>query len=224
MSRLTVLFGILAVLCSCTSSAKCLADEHIVLTKDNHVTIHGTIDDKLANRFLTNVASVKDPMYIYIHSPGGSVLAGNRIVRHIQSRNYTCIADHAASMAFVILQACTKRYVTSTSIAMQHQQSLGYEGDLQAMNAYLKMVNAIEKELTIMQANRISITEKEFRDLTVSEWWLYGADIIARKVADKIVNVDCSKDLYKENTTTTKYTFFGDSYTVTHSACPLIYG
>lgn len=225
MMKYTLLGGILTLLFSCALCASCNAGhEQIMLTKDNHITIHGTINDKLANEFLSNAATVKDPRFIYIHSPGGSVIAGNRLVRHIQSKNYTCIADQAVSMAFVILQACAKRYSTSTSMVMQHQTSLGYEGDLQAMNAYLKMVNFIEKELTTMQATRIGMSEKEFRDLTVSEWWLYGSDIVEHNVTDKIVDVECSRELYKETVTRTKYTFFGDSYNVTHSACPLIYG
>lgn len=194
----------------------------ILLTKDNHAAISGKINDKLANTFLVSASQLDNDAFIFINSPGGSVLAGNKIVRHVRHKNYTCIADHAASMAFVIMQACARRYVTSTSVLMQHQQSLEVGGDLQAINAYLSMVNAIERDLSQLQASRIGMKEEEFRQRTMSEWWLYGNDIITNRVADKLVHVECSRDLYNKTITSQKQTWFGETYDVTHSACPLI--
>ena len=80
-------------------------------------------------------------IYIYISSPGGSVMEGMKIVDLIKSleksgRQVSCISDFSASMAFIILQSCPKRLATFSSILMQHQMSLGLEGNIENVNTF----------------------------------------------------------------------------------------
>ena len=55
-----------------------------------------------------------NPIYLYINSHGGEVVAGNNLINYLlyNNKNIICIANYAASMAFAILQACNKRYGT----------------------------------------------------------------------------------------------------------------
>ena len=197
--------------------------ETITLEKNNTVVLRGEITQDSADKFLMDLISHDNntSLYIYIHSPGGSVIAGQRIVQYMQTQNITCITDKAYSMAFVILQTCRNRYITPTASVMQHQQSLGFEGNLYAMNNYLQMINQIDKDMNTLQAKRLNISLKEFHEKTSLDWWLYGEDIIKNKVADNIVHVSCSKELIKTNVSVTTRSFFGKIKDV-FSACPLI--
>ena len=193
----------------------------ITLDKGNNVVLSGQITEQLADDFIFSIIK-NNPKYVYISSQGGSIMAGNRIISQLQQMNITCIAEKAYSMAFVILQACTNRYVTHVSTVMQHQASLGIYGNIYPITNYLKMIHAIEQKLTQLQADRINIGKDEFRALTTTEWWLFGEDILSNNVADEIVNVKCTQELLSTSIVNKKYGMFMDEYIETYSACPLI--
>lgn len=194
--------------------------EEIELDEKNNIVIRGRIDEQLADEFIYNLIK-NNPKYVYINSPGGSILAGNRIVSQLIQRNVTCIAERAYSMGFVILQACNKRYITPMSTVMQHQASLGIRGELYQITNYLNMVHAIENKLNKMQAERIGLKEDEFRKKITTEWWLFAENIIQEKVADKVVNLVCSKELLHSKVKSIKHGFFEDRIEI-YSGCPLI--
>lgn len=213
---LLLLFLLLAAECFRVNSEH----DNIELDEKNNIVIRGRIDEKLADEFLYSLIR-NSPKYVYINSPGGSILAGNRIITHMMQRNITCIAERAYSMAFVILQACGQRYITPMSTVMQHQASLGIRGELYQITNYLNMIHAIESKLNRMQAERIGLTEEEFRHRITTEWWLFDDDILKQNVADKVVYVTCSKELLHSKTKSTKQGFFEDRVE-TYSGCPLI--
>lgn len=208
-----------------------IGDGKIMLTKTNHVSINGKITDRLADHVIRRASDIKrdidKPTYLYINSPGGSVIAGNRIVRHVLHHNYTCIADRAMSMAFVIFQACEKRVVMHGSMLMQHQQSLGVDGNLENINSYLRMVNVIDQELTKMQAKRLHMSPVDFKDKTSSDWWLYGEEIINAHAADEVDDhIECDPELYTvshERTESERFLFFEEERNITYNGCPLVY-
>lgn len=194
----------------------------LLFNETNLFVIRGPITETLADDFVKSMI-IDKPEYIYIYSNGGSVIAGNRIVMQLINKNVTCVAERAYSMAFVILQACKHRYITPTATAMQHQQSIGHlSGDLASISGYLNMVHAMEQYLTEMQSTRIGISEEKLRTLSSVEWWMFGEDIIYHNVADEIVQVDCTIELVKKNTTVVKRSFFGD-VTEIYSGCPLLH-
>jgi ATP-dependent protease ClpP protease subunit len=196
---------------------------YILFNDTNNVVIRGSITESVADDFLYQIL-LRKPEYVYINSPGGSVAAGNRMVSAILNSNLTCIADKAYSMAFVILQACQNRYITSTATVMQHQMSLGLRGNLANINSYLEMVNSAESFLLDMQAKRIGLSAEKFARLTESDWWLFGETIIEHNVADKVVTLECTPDLVAQNVSVSrKAGFFGEEKIEIFSRCPLIH-
>lgn len=200
-----------------------LSYQKINLGINNTIVLRGEITHNSADTFLYDILSkdVNSNTIIYINSPGGSVLAGQRILQYIKQYKLTCITDKAYSMAFVIFQACYKRYITDSATMMQHQQSLGIEGNLYTINNQLSMINTIEEELNIFQSEKIQIPYDEFKLKISTEWWLYGKDILNNKVADDIVYVSCCKELVNTNISIFESTLFG-TYENIYSACPLI--
>jgi ATP-dependent Clp protease protease subunit len=167
----------------------------------------------------------EDEINIFINSPGGSVMEGLKIVSYIEMLNknvkVNCIADFAASMAFIITQSCKNRFALKSSILMQHQMSLMNKGNLFNLNNYMDMINDMNVDLDKSQAERINISYEEFKERITNDWWLYGNKAKELNVVDNIVNVRCSDRLTSRTEKIKISTFFGD-VEFTFNLCPLI--
>jgi len=197
----------------------------IKLTEKNFVVIRGPIDGSNSAKVVNELLSKQreSELYIYLITNGGSVISGMEIVRTLKSLSENkvsikCIADTALSMGFVIFQYCPVRYVTLTSVLMQHQLSLGVRGPLYQINNYLDFIQSVEDEVDRHQANRIGLAVPEFRSKIAHDWWLFGENIVKNKVADGMINVIC--DFEPSLITETVQTIFGD-VDLTYSSCPL---
>ena len=95
------MFFLISIICA--SSKLGISDtsfETIRLTKNNTVVLRGEITQSSADTFFKHVYTRENPI-VFIHSPGGSVMAGQRIMEYMRVNNVTCITDQAYSMAFV---------------------------------------------------------------------------------------------------------------------------
>ena len=201
--------------------------ELIEFKKDNFVSLRETINQDSSSRLLSKLNLIEtkhNTIYLYINSPGGDVMAGLEIVNYIKSlqtreKQVICIAHNAMSMAFVIFQYCSQRYILYSSTLMQHQMSLGVKGKLYDINSRMSYFNSLELKINQDQATRLNMTLADFTHLIQNDWWLYAEDILLNKAADKIVSIFCSFDNFEETITTT--TLFGD-VTIKYSACPII--
>ena len=190
------------------------------------VNIRGVINSESSNKFIKDLNEFNhDELHIFINSPGGSVMEGMKIISHIDMLNDTvkinCIADFAASMAFIIFQNCHNRYVLSSSILMQHQMSLGLEGNLFNINSYMKMIQNLNMDLDTKQATRLQLTYDEFVDKIRHDWWITGSEAIKENVADDLVKVKCSQDLYKKKEIINYESLFGNVILEFYK-CPLL--
>ena len=199
----------------------------IKLDESNFVTIRGKIDEESASAFVTDINKIKgNKIYIYLLTPGGSIISGNTIMQHIEAltlngKKIYCIADHAYSMGFVIFQACPTRYVMEHSIIMQHQPSLSVGGPIEQARNRFKLVEKIEKKNNEVQAKRLNLTIEEFHKIYVHDAWFYSDEILTMNAADEMVSVLCNFNVDKTQTLTMN-TFFG-SLKLLYSLCPLIH-
>ena len=157
-----------------------LGQDLVELNNRNMITIRGPIQHESVSDFMLKSSKIdSDNIFIYISSPGGSVMEGMKIVDIIKSleksgKNISCISDFSASMAFIILQSCPRRLATFSSILMQHQMSLGIDGNIENINTYLEFIKQIDVELNRLQANRIGISEEVFKRRIENDWWIHG--------------------------------------------------
>ena len=178
----------------------------ITLQKNNFISIDNMINDanvelwsKQMNRLTSN------PIYIYIDSVGGSVDAGLQFINNMnwqmkQGKIINCIGKLAYSMAFIILQNCSNRYVITSSTIMQHQMSLSnLKGPLNNLMNYLEMIHSISNELDINISKRLGLSLEDYRNKIKNDWWLTGNTAITQKVADEMVIVGCDQELYDTN-------------------------
>ena len=194
------------------------AQQIITLQKNNFVSLDDTINDENIEKWSKQMNKLtSNPIYIYIDSTGGSVDAGLQFINNMnwhikQGKTVNCIVKSAYSMAFVILQNCSNRYVMSSSTLMQHQISLGnLKGPLNNLMNYLEMINSISNELDITVSKRLGLSLEDYRNKIKNDWWLTGNTAVSNKVADEMVIVGCDPELYDIHTTHEDVVFDIDS-------------
>lgn len=197
----------------------------IELVEENTVSVRGEVDEAMVSKFIKDVESVKgDEVFVYISSPGGSVISGMKMISYVRAtpKKIICISDVSISMAFVFLQACDERISNSNTIAMQHVTSYGIRPQ-QAPNAvsFQKFLERMAEKMDITQAKRVGLSYEAFKAKTRSDWWLFGEDVVAQGVTDHGASITCSKKLIE----TTKEEKMQGPYgiaVVTFSACPIV--
>ena len=200
----------------------------IMLTDRNVISLRGRIDGDSTTNFIKKInLHEEETLYIYVTSPGGSVIDGLHIIEQIETLTYRgikvyCIADFAASMAFAIFQACPTRYTTSASILMQHQMSLnGLEGNLYNIENYIDFIRQTDNRLDKHQAERLNLTVEKFQQNIMNDWWMSGTDILLNGASDELVRVYCQPSLVEKQDIITVQSLFFEAEVV-FSKCPLI--
>lgn len=197
----------LATLIIPTSSFASTPEPVAVLRPSNTLTLLGVIEEpmvELVARKLPKLTS--NTIYVQLLSPGGSVLAGKRIIDQLlglqaQGKKVVCVAHIAVSMAFVILQspACMVRQVVSGAVLMQHQASAVIEGPVLHILSQVQSLLQELDELNKMQATRLQISVPQFMSAIANDMWLNSGKIaIAAKAADAPISVVCSPALLNE--------------------------
>lgn len=199
----------------------------VKLTPDNFALIKGPIDGASVDQVVKDMYDIKsDTIYLYLDTPGGSVMDGNKIIDAMETLTYmgkdiVCVAETAISMGFVIFQHCPVRYVRPRAVLMQHQMSLGVRGQLENLKSRLDLVQDLDDQLSKVQADRLKLTVEEFKSKTNNDWWMYGKTIMENNAADDVVNVVCDFDYRTETFVVDYMTMFGPVH-VTFSKCPLV--
>lgn len=201
-----------------------VGNEIIKLRNTNHVVLRGPIDNKKASNIVNQLVSMKsDEIFLYIDSPGGSVLSGLQIVQTMESLQKSgiiinTIANNAASMAFIIHQAGTNRYVRPWSVLMQHQMSYSNYGPYHNVKSREYLMDKLYMQLLEKQARRANTTSEEFKSLVAHDMWLLGYEAVEKNYSDKVVDIMCDFEPSTVNETYNVWLFQVD---VTYSSCPL---
>ena len=195
----------------------------IELTLENSLIIRGEINEKSTKLFLSELYSKdnKTDLYLFLDTPGGSVMNGLKIIDEIEKHGISCIVNKAYSMGFVILQYCKNRYIMKHATIMQHQISYSVQGEKAKIESMVNYIKSISNELTNKQASRIGINKSDFEIKTYNDWWLYGNNIIKEGCADEIIIVYCSDELVNSYYNITLYDLFSE-YTISYSRCGLL--
>jgi len=220
-----IMCGLLAIMGTNVYAENVPNIENVHLTTVNTVLLNGTINDKTISSTLMQLMTIKSKrVYLYISSPGGSIFAGNRLIDYLRTtdKEIYCVADYAASMAFSIMQHCTKRFVTNNSVIMQHEASLGIPANSQTrLISITKMMFRVIDRLEHSSAKRMGISMQKYKREIRKDWWMYGADAIQENAADSIASITCSNKMIKDTYDTVISNMFF-SFKVTWSKCPLL--
>ncbi|BDS08895.1 hypothetical protein NT6N_39350 [Oceaniferula spumae] len=168
-----------------------LKDDGTLVISDRRISMNGPVTMATADHITARInyfnnKDSKQPIFIVIDSsPGGSVMAGYRILKSMEGSNapvYVVVKSFAASMAASICTLAEKSYAYPNSVILHHQISS-----------------------TIMFANLNLTQQKEFYEES-QQWWKRLAGPIAKKMG--ISTEEFIQKMYAK-TTSGDWTEFG---------------
>lgn len=113
-----------------------------------------------------NNQSTDYPIFIIIDSsPGGSVMAGYKILKAMQSSKapvYVVVKSYAASTAAVIATLAERSYAYPNAILLHHQMSWGVMGNLTQQQEFLEDTQEWWRRLAEPVAKKMGLTLDEF--------------------------------------------------------------
>lgn len=121
-------------------------DVYSRLLEDRVIFVKGQVNSEMANAIKAQIMYLdhvnnKDPIHLYIDSPGGCIVSGLSIVdsMHLAKAPIHTVANGmAASMGSIILAAGDKSMSTANARIMIHQPSMGIGGGTQLQDVKIR--------------------------------------------------------------------------------------
>lgn len=147
-----------------TSRGERSYDIYSRLLKDRIIFVGGEINDQMANVIVAQLLFLEadDPekdIYLYINSPGGSIVSGMAILdtmNYIKPDINTICVGMAASMASILLTCGTKgkRSALPNSEVMIHQPLGGYQGQATDIAIHTEHILKIKDKVNALLAEK----------------------------------------------------------------------
>jgi ATP-dependent Clp protease protease subunit len=204
--------------------------ENVVLNSENTVSLNTEVSDSSVTEVMLqlqklNNIDTKEPIYLVLNTPGGSVFAGIDFIRYAltSKRPINTITIFAASMGFQIAQALPgKRLMAYSGVLMSHRAAVGgisgqYPGEL---NVRVDFLQSISDQLDVEVARRSGMTLKQYQNLIHDEYYATPSKAIKDKFADGVAEVRCDSSL--DSTYIKEFSTLFGVVNVEFSSCPLI--
>lgn len=140
----------------------------------------------------------RKPIFLYINSPGGSVVDGYGLIDVIQNSItpvYTINQALCASMGFLIFLAGHKRY------SMQRSEFLMHDGSTAGWDSTAKMKDRMDFETKQLEQmtkeyimSRTTIDDALYNEKYRVEWYMLPEEAKQHGIVDYIVGTDCNLD------------------------------
>ena len=183
--------------------AEPLKDDGTLVISDRRITLNGPITYRTAD-YITeqinyyNNKEVKQPIFIVIDaSPGGSVMAGYRILKSMEGSSspvYVVVKSFAASMAASICTLAEKSYAYPNAVILHHQINSTVYGNLNLtqQREFYEESQRWWRRLAKPLADKMGITTEEFIQKmydknTSGDWMEFAEQAKDLKWVDHIV-------------------------------------
>lgn len=204
--------------------------KNIKLEKRNSVVFRGVVTDNSVTQVMAKLQEMSqnlnknDEIYLVLDTPGGSIFAGLDLIEFTKGlpQKVNTVTLFAASMGFQFAQALGTRYITETGVLMSHRGALsGLGGQINGeLESRYKLYKRSVDILDTISSKRMKMSLKEYQDLILNEYWVFGLDSVNEKAADETVTVSCGTSL-NGTTEETVQTLFG-AVNLNWSDCPLL--
>lgn len=182
-----------------------LKKDGTLVISDRRIPFNGPVTSRLADQVTERInyfnnKDPKKPIFIVIDdSPGGSVMAGYRILKSMEGSEapvYVVVKSFAASMAATITTLAEKSFVYPNAIILHHQISQSFMFSSMNLTEQKENVEDLQRWWTRLAdpiAQKMGITSDEFIEMmykkTVSgDWTEFGDDAVKLKWADHTVS------------------------------------
>lgn len=170
------------------------------LLNERIIFVSGEIEERMASNIVAQLLflEAEDPnkdIYLYINSPGGSVIDGLSIIdtmNLIKPDVSTIVTGMAASMGFAILSsgAKGKRFALPHSQIMAHMVSSGAVGHVLDMERSYEHSKYLNDLLLNMLADNIGMKVSKFKRDVERDKWMSSEEALTygtKGVIDKII-------------------------------------
>lgn len=187
------------------------ANNELVLS-DRRIPLNGlitmaTADDICARIDYFNNKNKEYPIFIVIDdSPGGSVMAGYKILKSMESSTapvYVVVKSFAASMAAAITTLAPRSFAYPNAIILHHQISNGMMGNLTEQREGLKTLEQWWQRLATPIAKKMGISTDEFvkqmyAHTATGDWKEFADEAVKLKWVDTVVG-RCHETVWRKN-------------------------
>jgi len=167
------------------------------LLKDRIIFLGTQVESNMANSIVAQLLFLEadDPdkdIYIYINSPGGSVVDGLAILdtmRYIKPDVSTICIGQASSMGAVLLAAGTKgkRYAVPHAKVMIHQVLGGFQGQAADIEIHTKEILRVKKTLNDILVDATGKTHAQIEKDSDRDYFMTAEEAKAYGIIDDVI-------------------------------------
>ena len=139
----------------------------------------------------------RQPIILYINSPGGTVSDGFALIDTIicsKTPVYTVNLGTEYSMAFLIGLAGHRRYTNSFATFLLHDGSTFLYNSMSKVKDTALFYTALEEKIKNFVLSHSKMTAKEYDKKYGSEYYLFPEEAKEKGFVDYIVGIDCDID------------------------------
>jgi ATP-dependent Clp protease protease subunit len=162
------------------------------------VTLYGEVNEKSASHVIAaihaaNRMRTKEPIFLFINSGGGNILAGGRIIDAMTASRrpiYTVNVSLAASMGAIIFSYGEQRFCLEHSITMLHDASMEWSGDAAMLASRLSIFNALMHSYNVHLAQETGLSVEQVEEREHIEWWISPAECIRSHLCTAVISLN----------------------------------
>jgi len=167
------------------------------LMMDRIIFLGTAIDDTVANvitgqlLYLQSQDSTR-PIDLYINSPGGSVYSGYSIydtMHLIKADVNTIVCGMAASMAYILTIAGSKRSALRHSRLMQHQPLGGISGQASDIQITARQIQKVKDELNTIISEKTGQPLEKIQAETDRDYWMDAIEAKEYGAIDSVIGM-----------------------------------
>lgn len=203
----------------------------IILSERNTVSLNMPIDGASASDVQNGLMNAsaklrnKEPIYLVLNSPGGSISDGEKIIETAKglSNPIHTISIFSASMSFIISQYLEDRLILESGVMMSHR---AYAGGLEGQvpgNLVTRALSLLDniRQIDFDVAKRAGMDVLAYEELIRDELWMRGIRAKDYQFADEVVTIRCDKTLQGPGEPQ-QFSFGFFKVQVVFDKCPLI--
>lgn len=122
-------------------------------------------------------AESREPIWLYIQSPGGDVINGNSLIDAIEASQtpvYTVCFSQCNSMGFHIFIAGHKRYCFKNSILLIHDGQINISNSSSKAKDTMKFIDVLDQRVKSHVLKHTKITSEFYDSIYDTEYYVYG--------------------------------------------------
>jgi ATP-dependent Clp protease protease subunit len=167
------------------------------MLKERIIFMNGPVEDHMAQSICAQMLFLdkedkKNPIYLYINSPGGVVTAGLAIydtMKYVEAPIYTVCMGQAASMGAFILAAGDVRSVLPSARVMIHQPSGGAQGQSTDIQIQAREISKLKAYLTKILAENSKHSYEKVEADCERDFFMNAQETLDYGLVDSIVEV-----------------------------------